>query len=289
MSKDIIRTGKSEIYKEGEVKVDGVKMHYATGGKGSPIVLVHGWTNNWKGYVPMMEHLRKKYEIFAVDLPGFGDSDRLESYTLPSQADYLNKFISKMGIKKPVVIGHSMGAYVVSTFYKRHPKVAGQIILIAPMFLKNNKRMATKLMGVVYKLLRRSNLAMSAVKRVVDTKRYTYFTAKHINMYKFNKKVIDETGFEGKLKASKEVYVDMGMAISKTHIDDLIENNKIPVDLIFGKYDKLTNATQAKRILSGRGSYRIEEVDEAGHVLTVEKPRETVKRMTKLIGPSGRS
>ena len=126
---------------------------------------------------------------------------------------------------------------------------------------------------------------MTAIKRIVDTKRYTYFTAKHINMYKFDKKVIDETGFEGKRKVSKEVYVDMGMAISKTHIDDLIESNIIPIDLIFGKYDKLTNADQAKKLLEGRGKYNIEEVDEAGHVLTVERPKETAIALMKLIGP----
>ncbi|MFA5895273.1 MAG: alpha/beta hydrolase [Candidatus Shapirobacteria bacterium] len=289
MSKDIMKGVKVAIFKEGEVKVGDVSMHYATSGKGRPLLFVHGWTNNWKGYIPMAQYLYKDYQFIGVDLPGFGDSDRLDSYNLKSQADYLAGFINEMKIKKPVVVGHSMGAYVVSTFYSRHPNVASHIILIAPMFLKNNKTAMVKVMGVMYRLLRKSKLAMSAVKRIVDTKRYTYFTAKHINMYKFDKKIIDETGFEGKLKASKEVYVDMGMAISKTHIDDLIEKNTIPVDLIFGKFDKLTNATQARKLLDGRGKYNIEEVDEAGHVLTVEQPEETVKRLVKLIGPSGRS
>lgn len=280
---------KVAIFKEGEVKVGDVSMHYATSGKGRPLLFVHGWTNNWKGYIPMAQYLYKDYQFIGVDLPGFGDSDRLDSYNLKNQADYLAGFIKEMKIKKPVVVGHSMGAYVVSTFYSRHPKVASHIILIAPMFLKNNKTAMVKVMGVMYRLLRKSKLAMSAVKRIVDTKRYTYFTAKHINMYKFDKKIIDETGFEGKLKTSKEVYVDMGMAISKTHIDDLIEKNTIPIDLIFGKFDKLTNATQARKLLDGRGKYNIEEVDEAGHVLTVEQPEETVKRLVELIGPADRS
>lgn len=289
MSKDIMKGVKVAIFKEGEVKVGDVSMHYATSGKGRPLLFVHGWTNNWKGYIPMAQYLYKDYQFIGVDLPGFGDSDRLDSYNLKNQADYLAGFIKEMKIKKPVVVGHSMGAYVVSTFYSRHPKVASHIILIAPMFLKNNKTAMVKVMGVMYRLLRKSKLAMSAVKRIVDTKRYTYFTAKHINMYKFDKKIIDETGFEGKLKTSKEVYVDMGMAISKTHIDDLIEKNTIPIDLIFGKFDKLTNATQARKLLDGRGKYNIEEVDEAGHVLTVEQPEETVKRLVELIGPADRS
>jgi len=287
MSKDITKRIKVPIFEEGEVKVGDIAMHYATCGKGRPLLFVHGWTNNWKGYIPMAQYLYKDYQFIGVDLPGFGDSDRLDSYNLKSQSDYLADFIKEMKIKKPVVVGHSMGAYVVSTFYSRHPTLASHIILIAPMFLKNNKTTMIKIMGVMYRLLRKSKLAMSAVKRIVDTKRYTYFTAKHINMYKFDKKIIDETGFEGKLKASKEVYVDMGMAISKTHIDDMIENNTIPVDLIFGRHDKLTNADKATEILKGRGKYRIEVVEEAGHVLTVEQPEETVKRLVKLISPVG--
>jgi pimeloyl-ACP methyl ester carboxylesterase len=289
MSKDITKVVKVAVFKEGEVKVGNVSMHFATSGNGRPLLFVHGWTNNWKGFVPMAQYLYRKYRFIGVDLPGFGDSDRLDSYNLNSQAEYLAGFIRMMKIKKPVVVGHSMGAYVVSTFYRQNPEVASHIILVAPVFLKNNKTAMVKVMGVMYRLLRKSKLAMSAVKRIVDTKRYTYFTAKHINMYKFDKKVIDETGFEGKLKASKEVYVDMGMAISKTHIDDLIENNTIPIDLIFGKFDKLTNAAQARKLLDGRGKYNIEEVDEAGHLLTVEQPGETAKKLVKLIGPSGRS
>ena len=278
-----MKINKVGIFKEGDVKVGDVSMHYATTGKGRPLLFVHGWTNNWKGYIPVANYLYKNFEVIAVDLPGFGDSDRLDSYNLKSQADYLAGFVKKMKIKKPVVIGHSMGAYVVAMFYKRHPEIASHIVLIAPMFLKNNKTAMIKVMGVMYRLLRKSELAMRAVKRIVDTKRYTYFTAKHINMYKFDKKIIDETGFEGKLKASKEVYVDMGMAISKTHIDDLIEKNTIPIDLIFGKFDKLTNATQARKLLEGRGKYNIEEVDEAGHILTVERPKETARALVKLV------
>ncbi|MFX0577254.1 alpha/beta fold hydrolase [Nocardia nepalensis] len=52
--------------------VDGVRMHYVTGGHGTPVVLIHGWPQTWYGWWPIMPALAEHHTVYAVDLPGTG-------------------------------------------------------------------------------------------------------------------------------------------------------------------------------------------------------------------------
>ncbi|MGW5385141.1 alpha/beta fold hydrolase [Nocardia sp. NPDC003963] len=54
--------------------IDGVHMHYVTGGSGTPVVLIHGWPQTWYGWWPIMPELAEHHTVYAVDLPGLGDS-----------------------------------------------------------------------------------------------------------------------------------------------------------------------------------------------------------------------
>ncbi|WP_206311670.1 alpha/beta fold hydrolase [Streptomyces sp. DASNCL29] len=49
-------------------------MHYVKGGKGAPVVLLHGWPQTWYGWWPIMPKLAEHHTVYAVDLPGLGDS-----------------------------------------------------------------------------------------------------------------------------------------------------------------------------------------------------------------------
>ncbi len=56
-------------------KVNGVNLHYATGGKGEPLVLIHGYPETWYTWHEMMPALAEKYMVIAVDSRGLGDSE----------------------------------------------------------------------------------------------------------------------------------------------------------------------------------------------------------------------
>lgn len=284
MSKDIIKRQSLTILKEKKVKVEDIQINYAEAGSGKTIICIHGWTNNWRGFVPMSQYLVKKFRIMAIDLPGFGDSGRLPNYDLEIEAGYVKKFMDTLKIEKPIIVGHSMGAYVASKFYNMYPDTAEKIVLISPMFKKKNKERMMRLVEIFYRTVRKTNITQWLLKKLVDGEKYTYITAKYVNMYHYNKETVENFGQEGRRKASKEAYIDMGVEVAKTNIDDLIAGNKLPIDMIFGKYDKLTNAEQARKILEGRGKYNIAEVDEAGHILTVEQPKLTAEALMDLIG-----
>ena len=56
--------------------VNGVQLHYVMGGKGNPVVLLHGWPETWYEWRHVMPALAKNYTVIAPDLRGLGDSSK---------------------------------------------------------------------------------------------------------------------------------------------------------------------------------------------------------------------
>jgi len=270
-------------FEEKKVKVGKIWINYVEKGRGKTIVLIHGWNNNWIGFVPVAKFLVKKYRVIIPDLPGYGDSGRLKKYNCKIEAFYLKKFVDKLKIKRPMLAGHSMGTLVLGMFCKRYPIRAGKIILIGSVFRKKNDSTKTKLWTNFFEFVSKRERVESGVKKMVDKKSYSYLTAKYINMYKFNKKIIDEFGTKGKEKMDKKAYSQMGVEIGRIKEGDLIAKNKIPILLIFGKYDKICNCKTAKEVLAGRGKYEFWEIDKAGHVVTVEKPQKVAEVIERFV------
>jgi len=82
-------------------------------GSGEPLVLVHGVGSRWQVWEPVIALLAESFEIYAVDLPGFGESAPLESTTVDTLTDALAAFLTEAGLERPHLAGNSMGGLIV--------------------------------------------------------------------------------------------------------------------------------------------------------------------------------
>jgi pimeloyl-ACP methyl ester carboxylesterase len=89
-------------------------MHYVTGGTGEPLVLLHGWPQSWYAWHTIMPALAEHYTVYAVDLPGLGDSEGSPpSYDKKTLAKYVHGLITdELGLDKVHLAGHDLGAGV---------------------------------------------------------------------------------------------------------------------------------------------------------------------------------
>ncbi|MEV6095733.1 alpha/beta hydrolase [Nocardia sp. NPDC051981] len=103
--------------------VDGVRMHYVTGGSGSPVVLIHGWPQTWYGWWPIMPALAEGHTVYAVDLPGLGDSTGSPTgYDKATLARYVHALIAdRLGVRDARVVGHDFGAAVAFEYAAQYP------------------------------------------------------------------------------------------------------------------------------------------------------------------------
>jgi pimeloyl-ACP methyl ester carboxylesterase len=118
------------------IDLDGRTIHYTVEGSGPALMLVHGFggsTDAWDKLTPL---LTPYYTVYALDLPGFGLSDKPAdaSYALPAQADIVCALINALGLEETVLIGHSMGGVIVADAVRKLPDRIKTLIMIEPGF-----------------------------------------------------------------------------------------------------------------------------------------------------------
>ena len=111
---------------------DGVPIHYSVQGKGEPaLVFVHCWScdrNLWDNQVPVFA---KQYRVVTIDLPGHGESGReRKNWSVESFADDVNTVITKLNLKRVVLIGSSMGGPIAVEATRRMPD---RVVAIIPV------------------------------------------------------------------------------------------------------------------------------------------------------------
>jgi pimeloyl-ACP methyl ester carboxylesterase len=97
-------------------------------------VFVHGLTFDRTSWQPIIDRLAGRYRCTAVDLPGHGDSDG-PPRPLADIAAALHRLLDALGIGRPVVVGHSMGAPVVCIYAAAYP-VRGVVDVDQPLFVR---------------------------------------------------------------------------------------------------------------------------------------------------------
>ena len=101
--------------RSGRVAVDdGVELHYIEEGEGRPIVFIHGVWASARFFDRQIAGLGRRFRAIAVDLRGHGQSTMtLKDQTVAVYARDLKAFLERMGIERPVLVGWSMGAFVI--------------------------------------------------------------------------------------------------------------------------------------------------------------------------------
>ena len=106
-------------------------IHYTDQGKGTAVVLLHGFLENQSMWNTFLPELSKKYRIITMDLLGHGATECLGYvHTMEDQADMVHHVLQKLKIRKAALIGHSMGGYVTLAFAELYPNTVKGIVLI---------------------------------------------------------------------------------------------------------------------------------------------------------------
>jgi len=96
------------------ITINNQEIFYAEAGQGPAVLLLHGWGADHTLFAPLMELLAKKYHVYALDFPGFGQSpEPAQAWCVDDYADQVLAFLSALGIEACSLLGHSFGGRVI--------------------------------------------------------------------------------------------------------------------------------------------------------------------------------
>ena len=113
------------------VDANGVRLHLVQAGDGPPLVLLHGFPQTWLMWRAVLPALAARYRVSAVDLRGYGDSDKPPAgYDKGTMAADVVALLDVLGHRRALIVGHDRGARVARRLGLDHPERAVGLVLL---------------------------------------------------------------------------------------------------------------------------------------------------------------
>ncbi len=255
-------------------------VSYIDGGSGeNTLILIHGLASNagfWRYNIP---ELSKHFRVIAVDLPGYGKSQKGDyPYTLSFYAEIISKLIDELNLKNVTLVGHSMGGQISIIFALKYPDKLNKLVLAAPAGFEEFQRGEGDWL--------RNAITMTGVKSTTEEGIRRNLSN---NFYNWSDKwewMVEERVRMRKAKDFDEFAYTVDRCVDAM-LDEPTFNKlsgiKVPTLIIHGKYDGLipnpylNPGFPSDVFIKGEreipNAIRI-EIDCAGHMIMMEKPDE---------------
>lgn len=142
-------------------EIDGIRVNYIsekTHNDNRPdIVLLHGWGANIDLFSKIISHLAPYFNVYALDLPGFGKSGEPDvPWNVDNYTDFVLNFCKKMGVKHCSFIGHSFGGRIIIKMLSRKelPFTVDKIVLTGSAGIRPQQSLQRKMQTKCYKIVR---------------------------------------------------------------------------------------------------------------------------------------
>jgi len=255
------------------------KMAYIEQGNGEILLLVHGLASNagfWRYNIP---ELSKYFRVIAVDLPGYGKSEKGDySYNMTFFANSIKNLLDELKIQKVNFVGHSMGGQIGIQFDLMYPERIDKLILVSPAGIEKFDEGEGEWLksAVTIKSVKSTN--EEGVRRNLSN-----------NFYNWNDKL--EWMVEERVRLAKSTEFNyFARAVSRSvagMIDeptyDKLSLIKSPTLIIYGKEDGLIPnpylhpgfPSDVFRIAQKNiKDCQLREIEDCGHMVMMEKPDE---------------
>ena len=112
-------------------EANGVRIHYLEAGKGEPVLLLHGFAQTSRMWLPLIKELAKGHTVIAPDLRGYGSSAApADGYTKAAMARDIHALMNDLGYKRVALVGHDIGLMVAYAYAAQYPAEVTRIVLM---------------------------------------------------------------------------------------------------------------------------------------------------------------
>jgi len=246
---------------------------YTDAGSGDTLVFLHGFAESKQLWTDFKKPLQSKFRTIALDLPGFGNNTTdVADYSMDAMADHVKQQLDKLGVKKCILIGHSMGGYVSMAFAEKYSAMLNGLCLFHSSALPDTDE------------------------KKENRNKTIEFVEKH-GVEKFMQSFVEPLFFADnreKLRSKIDLMKKIGTATPKESIvggltamrdrpdrTDVLRKVKFPVLFIFGKEDGAVTMDKALEQCHLPNNSMVYFLGQTGHMGMFERTYETRKAIEK--------
>ena len=256
------------------VTVDGIDTHYVVAGEGPPLLLVHGLGASVVTWRDNIGPLSNTFQVYAVDLPGHGDTDKPDfDYAADAIVDFIVGFSGALNLDRPGFIGNSIGGALGMMTAVRYPELVSSLVLVSSASLGREVSIYLRLVSlpILGDLLESSS---------VGGTRFMLYKVFHDRSFA-TEELVEELFRSRRMPGAKEAVVRVIrntvnlLGVRKEHIlVNQLESLKLPVMIVWGAQDQILPVSHAYRASEAAAHVRLQVFDQCGHWPHMEKASE---------------
>ena len=249
------------------VAVDGVSLHCIERGRGDPLVLIHGLGASTFSWRENIDELSRDFRVIAVDLLGFGYSQRLADadYSLTAHARRVAALMDALGIESASVAGHSLGGAVAMHLAEDYPQRVRGLILVdaatpreTKAFARTRFFAATNPIGYAF-VYNNRRLRRWLIERL-------YFDKSQVT-----DEVVEGYVAPGRYRGNYEARARLARHMARD-ADPRLDALRQPALILWGAKDPLVPPRRGRWLADRIAGSRLVPIDRAGHNLPEEQP-----------------
>lgn len=238
-----------------------LRVRYVDADSGEPVLLMHGLGGSIESWTNNIEELAKSFRVIAVDLPGFGLSDKPKiNYTIRFYKEFVIRFLKKLQLDQASIVGSSLGGHVAAEVAIGRPSLVKRLVLTSPAgalprSFKGSPALWRYVQVINAKSVQQVRQALSAVDNKPVDDSYAQLVFQKVSM-----------------PGAKEAFLSALAGSAKApRLNNRLNRIKAPTLLLWGKEDYMIPVKFAEPFI-GMKNCRVVLLENCGHRPHFERP-----------------
>lgn len=217
-----------------EIEIDNLKINYIKEGPDTQtnILFLHGWGTSAESFRPVINEMAKKFKVYAIDFPGFGNSQQPPTtYAVEDYSKIVLEFINRLNLENVILVGHSFGGRVIIKLVGKLGYKPKKIILVDSAGIKPKPKLKNNIKVGIYKLFKKLAKLFLGKKKGQEL----------IDKYKNKAGSADYSNADDVMR---EVFKN----VISEDLTEYLPNIKAPTLLIWGELDQDTPLSDAQKM-----------------------------------------
>lgn len=252
------------------IMAGGCALRVRESGEGyPPVVLLHGYLESldvWEDFQTALSHYIR---TISIDLPGHGISEvKDEVHSMEFMADTVHAALETLGVRKAVIVGHSMGGYVALEYLRKYPESTSGIVLFhsGPNADSEQKKADRE---------REVNLILGGKKELI-ARMFPQVGFAPQNRQRLAEK-IEELSDQITLTEDEGIVAALRGMAERRDSNEVLRESKVPQLVIFGRHDEYISPEMAETAVKEHPQAHVAWLENSGHMGFMEEPDKSLE------------